>query len=76
MKQEQIKSYNINYPKKLLKSVVLTAAAATLLGNTGCKILEPTVSGYIDIETPPATVEPVETDEPTLDGMISIDEMP
>ena len=63
MKQKQIGEYRPRYPKKLLKGVILTAAAAVALtGATGCDTLR---TGGVP--------EPVPTDELVLDGAIAVD---
>lgn len=78
MKQQTMADYRPNYPKKILKSAVLTTAAAVALGAaTGCyslrvqggmQIADPQIDGEIAIDD---TVEP--TDELVLDGDVMID---
>lgn len=63
MKQKQIGEYRPKYPKKLLRSAILAAAAAVAVtGTTGCDMLR---TGGVP--------EPVPTDELVLDGEIAID---
>lgn len=63
MKQKQIVEYRPKYPKRLLKSAILTTAAAVALaGTTGC-----------DAVRTGGMPEPAPTDELVLDGEIAID---
>jgi hypothetical protein len=62
MKQEKVKDYRPNYPKKLLKGTVLAAAALVAFGTAGC---ESTPAG--------GTPEPVPTEELVLDGEVGFE---
>lgn len=78
MKQQTMADYRPNYPKKILRSAVLTTAAAVALGAAmGCysvrldgatQLPDPQIDGEIAIDD---TVEP--TDELVLDGDVMID---
>ena len=70
MKQMQLDTYRPNYPKKLIRGAVLTAAAMVTLGSSlGCVArFETTTSGAVAIDGP------TETPEVMLTGEIAIDE--
>ena len=65
MKQSKVRDYRPNYPKKLIKSAILTTAAAVAIaGTTGCALR----TGGVPMP------EPTPTDELVLDGEVAIDE--
>lgn len=71
MKQQKLTGYTPNYPKKFIKSAVLTTAAIVAMGaSTGCIALREQVqtSGAVAID------EPEPTEELVLDGEVAIDE--
>ena len=64
MKQRKVDEYRPNYPKKLLKGVILaTAAAVALTGTVGC-----------DAVRTGGMPEPAPTDELVLDGEVAYDD--
>lgn len=65
MKQKALQGYRPNYPKKLIKSAILTTAAVVAIsGTAGCEL-------RTQGEPMP---EPVPTDELVLEGEVAIDE--
>ena len=71
MKQQKLTGYQPGYPKKFLKSAVLTTAAIVALGSaTGCALItgQLTTDGVVPID------EPRPTEELILDGEVAIDE--
>ena len=87
MKQQKLTGYQPNYPKRILKGTVLTAAVLVGLGGAlGCKEAfdpDPDIQGMISVATPePGLVLsgevaiPEPTDEPALQGKIIVTEPP
>ena len=71
MKQTKLDGYRPNYPKKLVKGAVLTAAAMLAIGSaTACKAILPEVhtDGLVPIAEP--------TEEPQLEGYVAPEETP
>ena len=61
MKQKKVKEYRPKYPRKLIRSAILTTAAAVALtGTTGCELTN----------TGKAAPDAVPTDELVLDGEV------
>lgn len=88
MKQQKLTGYQPNYPKRILKGTVLTAAVLVGLGGAlGCKQAfepGPDIEGMISIATPEPeelvlsgeVAIPEPTDEPALQGKIMVTEPP
>ena len=69
MKQQKLSGYKPDYPKKIIKSVVLTTAAAVAIGAAvGCSYIRPETTGIVPLE------EPTPIEELQTEGMVSIDE--
>ena len=67
MKQRKVDEYCPNYPKKVLRTVLLTTAAAVAMTSAiGCS--KPMIMGDISI------IEPDPTDELVLDGEVAYDD--
>lgn len=73
MKQQKLSGYTPNYPKKLIKSAALTAAAALLaVGTAGCAVR---TAGAPMLEDPtPGAEETCKPEEILLDGDVMIEE--
>ena len=67
MQQKPLSAYRPNYPKKLLKTAALTAAALVAIGSAAC---EPALAG---VPMPAETSLPTEEPEPDLLGEPTVD---
>ena len=76
MKQQKLDDYKPNYPKKLVRSMALAAAALVTIGaSTGCRHLEPQIMGEIAVDDPtPGVEETLPPEELQTEGLIPIDE--
>ena len=74
MKQQKLIGYQPNYPKKVLRSAAMTAAAMVAIGGmTGCVKVK--VPG-IELQTEGMVAVPEPTEEPALQGKVLVTEPP
>ena len=72
MKQTKVSDYRPNYPKKALRTAILTTATAVALtGTIGCDLIRSIGDDSLRLG---GVAEPVPTDELVLDGEVAYDD--